>query len=351
MKNTIKLIASFCLVANMANAQHWANTANQTVNTYRSGRVGIGTPFSATVIPQSLLHLKSNSSQIPFMIENTAVGQQNIMNAYFSTNPATGVTLGAGSLVFQPSNPTGQSDLLFMSNTTTAGLVLKGNSWVGIGTTTPTEKLHVHNGSIRISGQATQGGAMMLFGGNSNNFGDWGIEYMPNTFPKPGLNFWKPFGSNGTGGNHFLFLADNGRVGVNTDNPTAQLTVNGNVLIGDPITVTIPNNNYKLFVQTGILTEKVKVALINTNDWADYVFDKNYKLNSLEDVSAYIKLNKHLPGVASANELVEAGGFDLGKMDAKLLEKIEELTLYTIQLNEKNKELEERLKKLEVNRN
>jgi len=104
-----------------------------------------------------------------------------------------------------------------------------------------------------------------------------------------------------------------------------------------------------LYVQTGILTEKVKVALATSTDWSDYVFEKNYKLRSLEEVKSYVEVNKHLPGVPSANELMEQGGIDIGKMDAKLLEKIEELTLYSVQLKEENKALSDRLAKLEKN--
>jgi len=119
--------------------------------------------------------------------------------------------------------------------------------------------------------------------------------------------------------------------------------VNGNVVIGDPAVVCIPNTSYKLFVQTGILTEKVKVAVNCSTDWADYVFAKDYKLKSLSEVEEFILKNNHLPNVASASEVVE-NGLDLGKMDAKLLEKVEELTLYLIQ---QNKQIEEM--KLEIN--
>ncbi len=140
-----------------------------------------------------------------------------------------------------------------------------------------------------------------------------------------------------------------GNVGIGTNNATATLTVKGNALIGDPASVTLPTG-YKLYVQSGILTEKVKVALINTSDWSDYVFARDYKLKPLSEVASFVEQNKHLPGVPSAQELVDQGGFDLGKMDAKLLEKIEELTLYVIELNKQNKELTERLEKLESNK-
>lgn len=132
--------------------------------------------------------------------------------------------------------------------------------------------------------------------------------------------------------------------------PTPSLTAmliraNGKVLIGDPGTVnTTTATDYKLYVQTGILTEKVKVALASSANWADFVFDKNYKLLSLPEVESYIKANNHLPGIPSADEVV-ASGLDLAAMDAKLLQKIEELWLHVIELKKENELMKEQLKK------
>jgi trimeric autotransporter adhesin len=95
---------------------------------------------------------------------------------------------------------------------------------------------------------------------------------------------------------------------------------------------------YKLAVVGGILSDKVKVAVPGSAQWADYVFNKDYKLLSLGEVEQFVKENKHLPGVPSAAEMVKEGN-DLGKTDAKLLEKIEELTLYMIELKKQNDRL------------
>lgn len=113
-------------------------------------------------------------------------------------------------------------------------------------------------------------------------------------------------------------------------------TNEGGVVIGNGISQTPAG--YKLFVQDGILTEKVKVAINNSKDWADYVFHDGYKLKSLESVEQFIKLNKHLPEVPSAGEMVKEGN-DLAKTDAILLKKIEELTLYVIELKKEINEL------------
>ncbi len=92
--------------------------------------------------------------------------------------------------------------------------------------------------------------------------------------------------------------------------------------------------------------------------WADYVFSKYYQLPSLESIAAYIKANKHLPGIPSAAE-VEKNGIDLGVNQARLLEKIEQLTLYTIELqkqveslkteNEKFASLQQQIDELKKN--
>ena len=104
------------------------------------------------------------------------------------------------------------------------------------------------------------------------------------------------------------------------------ITNDGKVAIGN---VSTPGN-YKLYVQDGILTERVRVAVKNTAEWSDYVFNEEYKLLSISELEAFVKENKHLPNVPSAEKVVKEG-IDMAKMDATLLEKIEELTLYVIQ--------------------
>ena len=98
----------------------------------------------------------------------------------------------------------------------------------------------------------------------------------------------------------------------------------------------------KLFVEEGILTEKVKVAVKTSSEWSDYVFAKEYDLKPLSEVEAFINQNNHLPGVPSAQDVVD-NGIDMAKMDAKLLEKIEELTLHLIEMDKKMKDLQKRL--------
>ena len=115
---------------------------------------------------------------------------------------------------------------------------------------------------------------------------------------------------------------------------TSTSTNNGKIYIGSSTSYPTTTGNYKLFVEGGILTEKVKVALRNTANWADYVFADDYKLMPLKEVESFVKTNKHLPGVSSASEIVE-NGLDVAEMQSKHMEKIEELTLYIIEQDKK----------------
>jgi hypothetical protein len=124
-----------------------------------------------------------------------------------------------------------------------------------------------------------------------------------------------------------------------------QNTNTGAIVIGALNTTNLPGN-YKLYVKDGIMAEEVKIAVQGTNDWADYVFASNYKLRPLSEVENFVKANKHLPEVPSAEEVVK-NGVNVVKMEAKLLEKIEELTLYMIELKKENDNLKKRLDKME----
>lgn len=110
---------------------------------------------------------------------------------------------------------------------------------------------------------------------------------------------------------------------------------NGNVAIG-----TMPNNDYKLAVKGVIRSEEVVVELMTS--WPDYVFASDYSLPKLNEVKAFVNKNGHLPGLPSASQVSEEG-LGLGDINAKLLEKIEELTLYIIEQEERIQKLEEKL--------
>ncbi len=118
-------------------------------------------------------------------------------------------------------------------------------------------------------------------------------------------------------------------------------------------TTNIPSD-FAFAIKGKMITEEVKVALNPSSSWPDFVFNEKYSLPSLKAVEKHIKEKGHLQNIPSAEEVSE-NGFFLGDMNAKLLLKIEELTLYAIQHQkelelekEKNMELENRLNKLEI---
>lgn len=145
------------------------------------------------------------------------------------------------------------------------------------------------------------------------------------------------------------------KVGINTrmtaiaSSPAGvNFMVNGAAVIGNVTATTLTDINtpagYSLYVANGILTEKVKVSL-QAAVWADYVFAKDYKMMSLPQVERFYKANKHLPNVPSAAEL-EKTGLDMVKTDAKLMEKIEELTIYLVDINKQVQSLKAENNKL-----
>lgn len=108
-------------------------------------------------------------------------------------------------------------------------------------------------------------------------------------------------------------IAMSGKVGINTDNR----------FTGD--------YDYTLAVNGGILTTEVFVKEVG--EWHDYVFADDYKLMTINDLKGYVKDNKHLPDFPSENEIVEKG-YNVAIMEGLMLKKIEELTLYIIELQE-----------------
>lgn len=89
-----------------------------------------------------------------------------------------------------------------------------------------------------------------------------------------------------------------------------------------------------------------KEVKIQSNVWSDHVFREDYRLRSIAEVNEFIKTNNHLPDIPTEQEVKE-NGVDLGNMQAKLLQKIEELTLYTIQQQEMIDKLNARIELLE----
>lgn len=173
------------------------------------------------------------------------------------------------------------------------GNFIVNNGKVGIGTTNPTAKLDVR-GVIRSSHNTGHDIAFFV-SGDGNSY----------------LNF--------TGG------SSSSRIGFQVDG-SSKMSIynNGGVSIGSG-----NPGSYKLAVNGSIRAKEVKVE----TGWADYVFREGYDLPTLEEVEKHIQEKGHLINIPSAKE-VEENGIQLGEMNKLLLEKIEELTLYTLQQQE-----------------
>ncbi|MEH6305277.1 hypothetical protein RYH73_06460 [Olivibacter sp. CPCC 100613] len=113
-------------------------------------------------------------------------------------------------------------------------------------------------------------------------------------------------------------IADNN---FSTTQSRLTITTAGNVGIG----IATPSN---LLEVNGVI--RSKEILVESANWPDYVFEKDYKMKSLAEIEAFIKENKHLPGIPNKTEVAE-NGVHLGEMNRKLLEKVEELTLHLIE--------------------
>jgi len=142
-----------------------------------------------------------------------------------------------------------------------------------------------------------------------------------------------------------------GKIGIGVVAPTATLDVAGNanisagVNVGGNVGIGTTAPDQKLTVKGKIHAEEVIVDL--SVPVADYVFAKGYDLMPLHKVEQYVKNNSHLPDIPSASEIKEQG-LSMGEMQNKLLQKIEELTLYVIELKKENLQQDKRINELEA---
>ena len=363
-KTTLSIIIALTMSVFGLQAQSWLNNSNGMYLSPTSTKLGIGTSS-----PNSMLHVNSpTSTEIPFRVQMQ--GSTKLL-----VSPNGGVTIGSATA--------GPADGLFVS----------GN--VGIGATTPAHKLDVNgwvsahsyvvgrgnnqfviharnwlpndppelfiapkvpnsNNEFDYSKQIAikNDGSLIMHGGNLgigtaaiSNDQDWEKVldvYAPNfskllvrgSTVQTGIfshNSWNgTVGRIGTESIHDLRLM----AGYNNDIMT--LKTNGNVGIG------YTNPTTKLDVNGTIRAHEVRVCV---NQGCDYVFEPDYSLMSLSDLSHFIKANKHLPEVAPA-VIMESEGISVSEMSTLLLKKVEELTLYIIAQDEKMKILEIEMNKL-----
>ena len=228
-------------------------------------------------------------------------------------------------------------------------IALDINGNVGIGTTTPYSKLDV-NGEISstlnggVSNLRMRGGnyAAMLRNDGSNTY----LLLTNNNDINGGYNTLRPWYVNNSSGDN-CFADGKFQIAHSTGN----IIVAGKIGIGlsNAFAILAASPSDELLTVNGTIHAKeVKVDL--TGSLADFVFTPTYKLMSLSEVEQFVKINKHLPEVPSAAE-VSKNGMSMGEMENKLLQKVEELTLYMIdqqktidQQSAKIEELEKKLK-------
>lgn len=251
-------------------------------------------------------------------LNSFAIGHSNKTNSPFSfalghTNEANGtISFAIGNNVINNKN----YSFLVGFDANKAGLMVTKDSdnaaLVGIGTDDPQSRL-----DIRLADRQQ----IIIQSEIPNTYG--GIRFNHND----GSKNWNIRAFSNFGGGYGNIL------GITSHNNQGDFWVEANkILFGNYFDFDDCTDctEYKLFVKKGIRTEKVKVD-IAAGVWADYVFDTKYDLKSINEVEKFIDKNGHLPNMPSAIE-IEENGLDLGKMNAKLLEKIEELTLYVIEL-------------------
>ena len=245
-----------------------------------------------------------------------------LTNVGGSNNTLIGFESNVGGANFTNATAIGFRAVVNQSNAVVLGGTGVNSVNVGIGNTAPTARLHITSGVANSSGLRLE-------------------NLTSATTP-------------GSSASKFLTVDASGNVILAAYSAGAREAVSGfdalwekkgnllqsvsgtGVVVGSGITK-LPSG-YSMYVGQGLLAERVKVAVKNSSDWSDYVFAPSYKLRSLGEVEAYVKANQHLPGVPSAEQVVK-DGVDVVQMNAKLLEKIEELTLYMIDLKKENQQI------------
>lgn len=246
-----------------------------------------------------------------------------VNNTFLVTSMGTGMHLHFGD------GRTNTSDTWFSAdlNETPSSLVpfvIKATGNIGVGTNFPSNKFEIKSidnnfSTITLGLQPYQ---------NDNTQGGLGVA----SGGVISLNAY----------NNLIFQTDGG----NGYSEHMRINAEGKVGIG----TTDFSGDHKLRVQGSIGAREIKVE---ASGWSDFVFEDNYELRTLEETEKFIVKNKHLPEIPSAAE-VEQDGINLGEMDAKLLQKLEEMTLYMIDMNkeikavkEENAILKEKMKTLE----
>ncbi len=282
-----------------------------------AGNLGIG-----TAAPATLLHLNGTGelARLNAVSPYLTFHNSNVEKAWMGCD-AGNLNIGTVS-----ANTTG--NVYFYTNTG-ARMAIMNNGRVGIGNTNPTidAKLTVDNAGITQAIFGSTGTGVSIL---SSYPGIAFNSYYTTAFKaiKPGYGF--DITCDPTIGQLSFRSHGNATTANGTQSYATRMTMSndGRVVIGN----IAPATNYLLSVDGRIMCEELKVQ--NSGNWPDYVFAADYKLPTLSEVENHINTNGHLIGIPSACE-VEENGVGVGDMQKKLLEKIEELTLYVISLEKK----------------
>jgi hypothetical protein len=202
----------------------------------------------------------------------------------------------------------------------------------------PSVRLHIHRtGNIGI-GTTIPGNKLTVLMDASTNGDGVAVQAASNM----GAGSQPGYALLNSSGNKRMYsyldvFTDTYNIGNASGTNLMSINQNGNVGIG-----AIDARGYKLAVNGKIRAQEIKVE---ASPWPDCVFNKSYSLPTLQETEKHIKEKGHLPGMPSAEE-VKTNGIDLGEMNAKLLQKIEELTLHLIEIKKENQEIKDQVKKL-----
>jgi hypothetical protein len=198
------------------------------------------------------------------------------------------------------------------TNDRTNALLVRKDGRIGIGTNVPQEHVHIYDqGNAGIKVESVEADAFISL---ENLNDDWEMRLDQSEAKELDWRY---------NGNTKMALSSDGRLAIGSNDRAT---------------------GYHLSVGGKIIAEELRCQL--KIDWPDYVFDANYPLLSLHDLEKSIQTNGHLPGIPSATE-IKGHGVDVGDMQVRMMEKIEELTLYMIELNKQNKVLVDRIADLE----
>ncbi|MEO6833562.1 MAG: polymer-forming cytoskeletal protein [Chitinophagaceae bacterium] len=243
-----------------------------------------------------------------------------------------------------------------------------GSGNVGIGTVAPNSNLQIDNvQNVFFGPTGTTTPAFTIYNNlNLTSPPTWPYGYDPNI-----VEVWQTQVPNPDKLPVFIIKTSNASVGIGTDVPVARLDVNGDIHSSGTVTadanvsaggnLAVGGNgqiggnlrvgprqainsyaNYALSVDGDIICKR---AVVQIGDWADDVFDVDYKPMPLAALSSFITANHHLPNVPTTAEVTKNGA-DVGAMNVILLRKVEELTLYVLELKKENEEMQKSLKAL-----